>query len=162
MNPQLAAGYRTALGDYVARVEAVQAELLSIYRRKRAALAAADADVLRQVEPPERQAAERLKALVAERRQMLAQAERFGMPHGSLAEVAAAVGCDAAIRERLAACRRRAGTLRREGWVHWVVAKRSLAQTAALLDLIAHRGDRPPTYDKPAATSGGTLLDASA
>ena len=162
MNPQLTAGFRTGLGDYVSRVEAVQAELLSIHRRKRAALATADADVLRQLEAPERQAAERLKALVAERKQMLAQAGQFGMPSGSLAEIAAAVGCDASLLGRIAACKRRAGTLRREGWVHWVVAKRSLAQTAALLDLIAHRGDRPPTYDKPAATAGGALLDASA
>jgi hypothetical protein len=45
--------------------------------------------------------------------------------------------------------------------VHWVVANRSIAQTSSLLELIAHRGDRPPTYDG-AATSGGTLLDTSA
>jgi FlgN protein len=162
MNPQLATSFRTAIGDYVARVEAVQADLLAAYRRKRAALAAADTAVLREIEPLERQAAERLKALVGERHQMLVRAGQFGTPHGSLADVANALACDPAVLARLASCRKRAATLRREGWVHWVVAKRSLAQTGALLDLIAHRGDRSPTYDKPTGRPGGTLLDASA
>lgn len=162
MNPQMAAGFRTGLGDYVARIEAVQAELLSLYRRKRVALTAADAAALAQLEAPERQAAERLKALVGERQQMLVRAGQFGIPGGSLAEVAAAVGCETAVADRFAACRRRATTLRREGWIHWVVAKRTLAQTTSLLDLIAHRGDRPATYGGTAPTAGGALLDASA
>jgi hypothetical protein len=72
------------------------------------------------------------------------------------------VGCDAPLIERIAACRRRATTLRREGWVHWVVAKRTLAQTNTLLDLIANRGDRPATYGAAPPTRGGALLDASA
>ncbi len=161
MNPQMGAAFRSGIGDYVGRVEAVQAEMLSIHRRKRAALGSADAAGLNRVEGPEREATDRLKALVGERQQMLARAGQFGSPQGSLADLAAAVGCDRALVERIAACRRRAATLRREGWVHWVVAKRSLAQTGALLDLIARRGDKPPTYDR-AATSGGALLDATA
>ena len=162
MNPQLAASFRTAIADYVSRTEAVQADLLALHRRKRSALATADSSILRELESLESNAAERLKKLVAERHQMLVRAGQFGTPNGSLADLAAAIGCDASLLTRLANCRRRATTLRREGWVHWVVAKRSLAQTAALLDLIAQRGDRSPTYDKPVAAIGGTLLDASA
>lgn len=162
MNPQMAATFRAGLGDYVSRLEAVQAELLSLYRRKRVALTAADAPGLAQLEAPERQAADRLKALVGERQQMLVRAEQFGTPAGSLGELAASIGCDTALLGQIAACRRRATTLRREGWVHWIVAKRTLAQTAALLDLIAHRGDRPATYGATRPPAGGALLDASA
>lgn len=162
MNATMAAGFRAGLGDYVSRVEAVQAELLTLYRRKRVALATADAAALRDLETPERGAADRLKALVVERQQMLVRAGQFQLPHSTLVDLAGAVGCDPAIAARIAACRRRAAAIRREGWVHWVVAKRSLAQTAALLDLIAHRGAPPATYDKPTTTAGGSLLDASA
>jgi len=162
MDPQMAATFRTGLGDYVTRVETVQAEMISVHRRKRAALAAADAAALREIEPLEREAAERLKGLVTERQQMLVRAGQFRSPCKTLTDLAASVGCDAQLVTRMGGCRRRAAVLRRESWVHWIVAKRSLAQTAALLDLIAHRGDAPATYDKPAATAGGALLDASA
>lgn len=161
MNASMAVGFRAGLGDYVSRVEAVQTELLTLYRHKRVALAAADAAALRDLEVPERGAAERLKTLVAERQQMLVRAGQFQLPQGSLADLAGAVGCDPAVVARIASCRRRAAAIRREGWVHWVVAKRSLAQTAALLDLIAHRGAPPTTYEKAVAAAGGALLDAS-
>jgi hypothetical protein len=159
---QMAAGFRTGLADYVGRVEAVQSDLLALYRTKRAALATADSAGLLRLEAPERQAAERLQALVNERKQMLVRAAQFGFPDGSLADLAGAVGCEQALLDRIEGCKRRAAALRREGWVQWVVAKRSLAQAAELLELIAHRGGRPVTYDKSSAAGGGALLDASA
>lgn len=159
---QMAAGFRTGLADYVGRVEAVQSDLLALYRTKRAALATADAKGLLQLETPERQAAERLQALINERKQMLVRAAQFGFPDGSLEELAGAVGCDKPLRDRIEGCKRRAAALRREGWVQWVVAKRSLAQAAELLELIAHRGGRPVTYEKSNSSAGGALLDASA
>ncbi|MBA3315844.1 MAG: flagellar export chaperone FlgN [Planctomycetota bacterium] len=162
MNADLAAGFRTSLGDYVARLESLQSELLTLYRKKHAALAAADIASIQQTERPERAAADRLKAMTVERHQLLMRAGQFDASNGSLAEVAIAVGCDAELHERIEKCRRRSTTLRREGWVHWVVAKRSLAQNAALIDLIAHHGNRPPTYEKSVSHSGGTLLDTTA
>lgn len=162
MDPQMAVTFRSGLGDYVTRLEAVQAEMISIQRRKRVALAAADAEALRSLEPVERDSADRLKALVTERQQMLTRAAQFRSPCTTLTDLAESVGCETRVTDRMRACRRRASALRRESWVHWIVAKRSLAQTATLLDLIAHRGDAPATYDKPTGAAGGALLDASA
>ncbi len=156
----MADGLRDAVGDYVGRVEAVQADLLATYRRKRVALAAADADGLRRLEPGETAAAERLRGLIEERTRLLARAKQFGLPGGSLAELSRAVGGDRATSERIAACRRRAASLRQEGWVQWVVARRGLAHTTELLDLIARRGVRAAGYGE--AAPGGALLDASA
>ncbi len=165
VNAELQAGFRDGLGEYVSKLETLQSELLTLYRKKRAALASADVVALQQTERPEREAADRLKALTVERQHLLVRAGQFGTPNASLAEVARAVGGDAELHERIDKCRQRSATLRREGWVHWVVAKRSLAQNAALLDLIAHHGNRPPTYDRPvssSSTAGGTLLDTTA
>lgn len=162
MNAQLIAGFRAGIEAYVTRLEAAQSELLSLYRRKRIALTTADAPALRELEQPERQTAEQLKSLVGERLQLLTRAGQFHLPHESLIATAAAVDAPTTVLERLANCRRRATALRREGWIHWIVAKRGLAQTTALLDLIVHRGDRPATYDKPLASPGGSLLDTSA
>lgn len=162
MNAEQATGFRAGIGDYVSRLETLQSELLALYRKKQAALATADMALLQQIEQPERAAADRLKALIAERQQMLIRAAQSGATNASLADLAAVVGCDSDLLHRIAKCRRRSATLRREGWVHWVVAKRSLAQNAALLDLIAHHGDSPPTYDRSATTRGGTLLDTTA
>ena len=162
MTGQLAAEFRSRLTDYVLRLEATQTNLLALYRRKRAALTTADAELLRQLELPERQAGEQLQSLAADRQQMIARAGQLGRACGSLMELLANVGGDPALRERMRCCQQRTAALRREGWVQWVVTRRSLSQTSALLELIAHRGDRPPTYDQAAAGGGGTLLDASA
>jgi hypothetical protein len=162
VNAELAAGFRTSIGDYVSRLETLQSEMLALYRRKQAALASADIAALASTERPERDAADRLKALKAERHQFLVRAGQFGAKNDSLADVAVVVGCDPELHARIDRCRRRSTSLRREGWVHWVVAQRSLAQNAALIDLIAHHGDAPPTYEKNTSHSGGALLDTSA
>jgi hypothetical protein len=161
VDAQLAAQFRSSISDYVSRLEAVQSELFALYRRKRTALATADVGVLQSLLEPEADLAKRLTTLRNERQQSLARAGQFGAPHGSLAELVTALGGDEELQSRIARCRSRSTELRREGWVHWVVAQRSIAQTSSLLDLIAHRGDRPPTYDG-ATTTGGTLLDTSA
>ncbi len=161
MNADPTANFGANLSDYVAKLETLQSELFALYRRKRTALAAADVAEMQASQAPEADLAKRLKTLQQERQQILARAAQHRLPHTALAELATAVGGDAELRSRIDRCRRRAGELRREGWVHWVVANRSIAQTSSLLELIAHRGDRPPTYDG-AATSGGTLLDTSA
>lgn len=162
MNAQLLAGFRASIEAYVARLETAQSDLLVLYRDKRVALASADAHSLRALEQPEQLVTNELKSLVEERKQILTRAGQFHLPQESLTAAASAVGASAKIIERLSNCRRRATSLRREGWIHWIVAKRGLAQTSALLDLIVHRGDAPATYDKSVATTGGSLLDASA
>lgn len=162
MNAQLLAGFRVGIDAYAARLETAQSELLTLYRNKRIALASADAKALRELVQPELTAASQLETLVEEREQLLARAAQFRLPHESLIVAASAVGASAQTIERLSSCRRRANSLRREGWIHWIVAKRGLSQTSALLDLFVHRGDAPATYDKPVATTGGSLLDTSA
>lgn len=161
MDAKVAADIRASITDYVSRLETVQSELFALYRRKREALATADVAELQALQTPEEDLAKRLMTLQQDRQRILARSGQLGVPSTSLAEVVTALGGDEELQPRIARCRRRAGELRREGWVHWVVANRSIAQTSSLLELIAHRGDRPPTYDG-AATSGGTLLDTSA
>lgn len=161
MDAKLAADFRASLSDYVSRLEAVQSELFALSRRKRTALATADVAVLQSLLAPETDLAKRLTTLRNERSQLLVRAGQYRAPNASLAELGIACGSDQELQSRMARCRSRAAELRREGWVHWVVAQRSIAQTSSLLELIAHRGDRPPTYDN-ATTNGGTLLDTSA
>ena len=166
MDPQLTAGFRSLLESYAGRVAVVQSELLALYRRKRVALVTADLPTLRPLNEGEAELGDRLRTLVTERSAVLAQAQRFGLPHGSLVEVAVGVGCPPTVLDEIAACRRRAEALRREGWVQWVVARRSLAQTSELLELIGRAGRGPaPTYAERsgrASAAGGSLLDASA
>ena len=162
MKSDQAAGLRASIGDYVSRLEGVQSDLLALYRRKRVALAAADVTELQSLTAFESDGVERLKTLGSERQRLLVQAAQLGAANSSLSDVATAIGSDGSLHDRIAKCRRRAAELRREGWVHWVVAQRSITQTTALLELIAHRGDRPPTYDGGSSSAGGTLLDTSA
>ena len=99
------------------------------------------------------------------RREILDEATRDNLPAGSLTELAAAItgGQHAALAHRLDRARHATEELRREGWNHWIISHRTCQQYTDLLNLIAHCGQKPPTYSRDAhdKSIGGVILDAT-
>jgi len=156
--------------DEVARfvdgLEAAQHDLLATLRLQRRALAQADAGELERLNALAAEHAQRLQQMTSWRAKLLEQAAADDAAATSLSVVLARHVNLAAetLRARLYAVQQRFGEIRREAWVQWVVTHRSQSFHAEVLDLIAHGGQKPPTYgDTPRQTSaGGVMLDAAA
>jgi hypothetical protein len=146
-------------------LEQTQQRLLEALRLKRAALVTADANALTELTTTAAACAEQLQQLTARRAELIAQSPQ---PQAkSLSDVLATSISSRAeeLRARLQKVQLRFQEVRREAWIHWVIAQRSGSFYTEVLDLIAHGGQRPPGYSdplRPGPGSGGTVLDAAA
>lgn len=155
------------LTRFVDALEATQQELLEILRKQRAALVRAQAAELERLNQEASDAARRLQQLTAWRTRLLEQAAREATPAASLAVVLARSITPQAetLRARLQLIHQRFAEMRREAWIQWIIAQRSQSLFVDLLDLIAHGGEKPPTYQADPSQSmptGGAMLDAAA
>lgn len=151
---------------FLTQLEFLQHQLQQLFDRKRSALSAGRAGELLDVARDEAALVERLQGLLARRETILAEAAAAGFSAQTLADLLEQTdesGAEA-VAFRIEAARQTSERLRRESWVQWIVAQRSYRQYAELLDLIAHRGRKSPTYGRPSADghAAGALLDASA
>ena len=154
--------------QFVQALEAVQDDQAELFRRKRAALAQARSAELQALADPEAELIRRMQKLLSRRQEILHDAARDGSQASSItALVEALPGNDLEtpdLRRRITRAKQRAEQFRRENLVHWIVAQRTHAHYTELIELIAHRGRRAPTYANGPARdpAGGALLDASA
>ena len=151
---------------FLTSLEATQTELASLLEKKRAALTNARADELLRLSHIEADLAVRLQEHLDDRRRIIEQAEQRGSAAESIRHLVTQIGGEAASRlePRLQHAERLAKTLRRESWIHWIVAQRTCRHYGDLLELIAHCGETAPTYSRSPSrqTTGGAILDASA
>lgn len=146
-------------------LEATQVALLDLFRRKKSTLTRLRVHELAEIAREECRLVEQLQRRLARRDELLAAAQRAGLPHESLTELVAAHEGPAAaeLSDRIESARTRSETLRRESWVQWIVTQRSSRHFGELLELIAHRGEGAPTYDsRQSPANAGAFLDASA
>ncbi len=154
----------------ITALEATQSLLLELFARKHIALVEANAEELLRLAEAEALLAKQLAEHVQRRHQVLSAAQVAGLPSSGISELARAIvgGNAPEFLARIRHCQQIAARLRRESWVHWVVAQRSYTQHGQLLDLIAHSGERSPTYESGVGNTsnhqgqGGVLFDASA
>lgn len=149
-----------------ALIEAQQA-LLEILRRKRKALASSDLAALAALESPETAAAQKLQTLVAWRARILDIAQRAGKKFENLSDLAQSLTGPqkAKVVAALEAARALAAELQQESWIHWVITNRCCNFYGEVLELIAHGGKKPPTYQSSNTDwvqRGGAVLNASA
>ncbi|MEX0702168.1 MAG: flagellar export chaperone FlgN [Planctomycetales bacterium] len=154
---------KSLVGDF----ESAQDELQAVYARKRAALVEARSQELAALARTEGELAARLRAILARRGRLLQQAGRAGIPADSLAALAERIGGPDAdrLRGRIERGRSRSEELRRESWIHWIIARRASRHYGELIELVAGHGRRSPVYEQerePRNSIGGAILDASA
>lgn len=155
--------------QFLHALEALQRELSRLFVRKRQALSAPHPEQLLAIAEDEAALTAQLQELVARRSAILEQAREAGLKVDSLAdlvEASAEEGDRRRIAVRIQHAREQAELLRRESWIHWVIAHRTHKHYSDLLEIVAHAGRQAPTYNHKSgenhASPGGALLDASA
>ncbi len=146
---------------------ALQDEMSVLYRRKRIAMTEARAAELLQIADTETRLAKQLQVKLAERRQLLRESAEAGYPGNTVQEVVSALGGEirAELEPQVTRARQVADDVRRETWIHWIIAQRTLGHYRDLLDLVAQCGRTSPTYSRRPGqeiSGGGAILDASA
>lgn len=166
------------VGEY----EQIQDALERLLEAKTAAMGAGRPELLFELSQQEALVAQRLQNFAAVRRNLLERARRQKLSFGSLKELvesmdggrkdAGAIGTGvigsaerAAVLERINVAQARAARLRRQTWTHWIVTQQSLQHCGEMLEIIAHGGQRAPTYTSslstPTTGKGGALLNAN-
>ncbi len=163
MSEALVAEVRRFLRNF----ETTQEELGELYRHKRTALIEARAPDLMRIAESENRLALDLKDQLGRRRQILQRSASAGLPAESIRTLVAAFDpkSRAELEPQIERAQSMATQVRRESWIHFIIAQRSLHQYNDLMELIAHCGQRSPTYNRTRGqetTGGGAILDASA
>lgn len=149
-------------------LEPLQNQLLELYQQKSQALKQVDPVRIEQLAVIEEQLTNDLQFILLRRQQLLQTAEQQGLPSGSLQELLPGLGAGIAISEpiaeRIEIVQERSQKLRHESWVQWIVSQRSYQHYSQILELIAHAGQKVPTYSQGQneSGSGGAIFDASA
>ncbi len=155
----------TQIKHFLTRLDPTQNALLDLFRQKRAAIAEARADDLVRLADTEAELIRQMQAHLAMRREILNQADHAGFRAGNLKDLVGAIGGDErhSLIESIDAARHKALSIRNESWVQWIASQRALLYLGELLELIAHCGQKAPTYsiDGHGPSTGGAILDAS-
>jgi hypothetical protein len=150
------------LAALLERLSAAQRDLLSLLAAKRELIVRRDHSGLDGLAAREEQLGEELRACLAERERLLAEADAQGLPNQSLADLSAALpkSGSAELGGAVAEARQRASLIRHECLAQWVAVQRTVLHLAQMLEIIATGGRTAPTYGKgPRIASGGALID---
>jgi hypothetical protein len=155
--------WEAELAGLLSRLTAAQRELLALLATKRDLLVRRDHVALNALGERETHLSDELKACHDERERILAAANAEGLPHGTLADLAASLPSARARRELVgdvAEARQRASLIRNECLAQWVAVQRTVLHLAQMLEIIATGGKMAPTYGKGQTPErGGALMD---
>jgi len=153
------------IDQFITELDQTQNELGQLFDQKKTALSNAETQKLLQLSQQETGITERLKSLLVERSNLLQNAKEQGMAAETLMQLASRCSNNpqSQMLQKMQNTQTRADRLRRESWVHWIVAQRTFQQYNELVNLIANRGRKSATYDeKPdSQSSGSVVLDTS-
>jgi flagellar biosynthesis/type III secretory pathway chaperone len=144
--------WEQAITELLAELSGIQQELLDVLAEKRARLASVDVAGINELQAREQSLLERLQTCHARREELLAAAQREGLPGDSMTSLAkravpAAKGTRGDnLRKELATTASRMRLLQTQSLTNWVVAQRSLLHVSQLLEIIATGGRIQPTY----------------
>jgi hypothetical protein len=146
-------------------LEVTQGALAALQNEKQAAMVGANPDELLRLAAAEGDLSKRLQALLKRRGIILQRAAQQGFPSDSLLTLVSATAGNErqALTARMERARLTAARLRQQSWTHWIIAQRSYNHYSSLLDLIAHCGEKAPTYTRGPSLerTGGAILDTS-
>lgn len=147
-------------------LEPIQKQLLNLYQEKSKALKLVDVALIEQLGTLEEQLTRELQFVLLRRQQLLQAAEKQGLPADSMQNLLSGLGVDKSnpIFQRIYDAQERSQALRHESWVQWIVSQRSYQHYSQILELIAHAGQKVPTYSRGQNenNTGGAIFDASA
>lgn len=158
----MARNWESELAGFLARLSDVQQRTLEVLGRKRQLLTQGDLSGLSELAQTEADLVDELRQCLAERKALLEEAAREGLPAENLRAVAAALpgGQSGPLRQPLRQAAFQARLLAHEGLVHWVLVQRTLLHLSQLLEIIATGGRLQPTYRKEDSLQvGGALVD---
>ena len=163
MNVLATTTWEAQLAGLLERLSAAQRELLALLAKKRELLVHRDHQGLAALAARESQLSDELQACHAQRQQMLAAADAEGLPHESLADLAAALPGTTSQRTLsggVVEAREQARLIRHECLAQWVAVQRTVLHLAQMLEIIATGGRAQPTYGKGQTLErGGALID---
>ncbi len=151
--------------QFLQELEPTQDDLLSLFGERRGAVTAArTADMLRLAQR-ESELTQQMQQHLDRRQQILTNAGQNGLPDDSLSDLVTVIGGNRQqfLNERIERSRGKSEAIRRESWIHWIITQRAFNHYTELLDLIAHRGKKSPTYsrERDLESNGGAIIDAS-
>jgi hypothetical protein len=144
--------WEAAITGLLADLSSVQEELLAVLAEKRQRLAAVDVGGMTELQVREQELLARLQSCHMRREELLAAAQREGLPADSMTSLATSAvpaGKTAGgekLRKELATTASRMRLLQTQSLTNWVVAQRSLLHVSQLLEIIATGGRLQPTY----------------
>jgi len=151
--------------QFLQELEPTQDEFLTLFGQKRIAVTRADTDAMLRLADSEAKLTEQMRLHLDRRRRILQQANQKGLPSDSIQALVGELGDSSQepLKQGIERSLAKSESIRRESWVHWIVAQRGLNHCTELLDLIAYCGAKAPTYSRgpDQQTSGGAILDAS-
>lgn len=153
------------LRGFLRDLESTQDSLLQLFGRKLSALHNSQADELMQLSTQEAELARQLQILLGRRQRILEQVRQDGYSCETLFAVVDVLGGDDRdqLQSRIRRAEQMSQELRQESWVHWIISNRAYNHYTEILELIAHCGEKSPTYSQQPneGTSGGAILDTS-
>lgn len=151
---------------YLTELISVQAELSNLNQSKFQALSEENTGQIQKLTLLESKQVNRLKEMTEEREQFLARANQAGISINSIREFISRLPEteNEGLMELIEKSTQLTLHLRQQSWKQWVYIQRSHQHNSEILELIAHRGVKSPTYDEnsPQGANGGVVLDASA
>jgi len=152
----------TALLDELTNV---QDELFQLLDAKRERLMSADCAGIEELQQREESVCQRLEQCHQRRTQLLAEAQRRGLPSDSVTKLASSVAKDASgkLGKQVKAAASNMRLLQHQSLTNWVLAQRALLHVSQLIEIIATGGRLQPTYgDKDTMHNRGSLVDQEA
>ena len=154
------------LSGVLRELEPIQNQLLELYQKKSQALRQIDVKLIDECVAIEEELTRNLQFVLLRRQQLLQTAGQQGLPADSLHDLLLKLDVPEAesFFPRIEAAQQRSRKLRHETWVQWIVSTRSYQHYSQVLELIAHAGQKVPTYSRGQNenSTGGVIFDASA
>ncbi|MAT16756.1 MAG: hypothetical protein CMJ46_15975 [Planctomyces sp.] len=162
----MAAELAEKIRSYLVELVNAQTELMNLFREGGVALYGDNPHQIQQFVQQKTELVQKMSLKLQQREGLLKRAQAAGYKALSLQEVVAQLPVEETeeLRQLIDLSTRLTLHLRQESWKQWVFLQRSHQHHAEVLELIAHRGQKSPTYHEksPREATGGAILDASA
>ncbi|MEZ6046895.1 MAG: hypothetical protein R3C11_15210 [Planctomycetaceae bacterium] len=162
----MAAELADQIRTYLTELVNIQSELFNLFRDQGPLLYGEDPQRIQQFVQQKTLLVQKLNQKLLQREELLQRARKAGITGRSLQEVIGQMSGDiiSELNRLIELSTRLTLHLRQESWKQWVFLQRSHQHHSEILELIAHRGKKSPTYHAKSnrEATGGAILDASA
>ena len=152
--------------QFLASLESTQKKMLALCEEKTVLLRQGKMKEIVELSNREAILTREMQLLLTTRQRLIDIACSLGDPVVSIEEIVLQIDDDSAHRllQRIQLSKERSHIIRRESWVHWIIAQKSCQHYSELIDIIAHCGKQAPSYAEGILEdrSGSPLLDTTA